>query len=137
MVTIEPLSAAWRLAGTPAGSSGGGWSDPVFVVSILCAVGGLILLMFDGFVRLRAASGAKELTLLVEKSLDVPLTPEFETMSADEKKKLEENAAKAQDTARDAIAAYKSMFLRFPQLIIGATLLVVPLLIAGGITFGG
>lgn len=137
MTTLEAASATARLAHTAAESAGGGWSDPVFVVSILCALGGLILLVFDGWVRLRAASGAKELAVIVEKSLDFPLTPEFDRMSDAEKKTHEEKAAKAQDTARDAIAAYKSMFMRFPQLVIGATLLVVPLLIAGGITFGG
>lgn len=111
------------LAATPAPGSGAGsttsaLSEPIFILSVICALAGVCLLVFDGLIRWRGASSAI-----------VILNTDPATIAAmdDQQKKIYE----------EAIAAYKDLFKRFPQLVAGVTLVVIPLFIVGGISFGG
>jgi hypothetical protein len=115
------------------GESTSDWSNPVLWVSIACGLGGLLLLVMDGLNRLAAARGGPVRDVL-QNEAEVVRAIETNSSLTEEQKAVEE--AKARATTEQALAAYKAMFLKFPQLVIGATLLVVPLFVLGGVSFG-
>ncbi|MCR2791796.1 hypothetical protein NQ156_01815 [Microbacterium sp. zg.Y625] len=135
LFTMHLVALIIRASATPTAPVGAGaavYGSPGFWLAAAAAFGGLLLIIGDTVIRWKSLAAQAELAGAAKRLADASIASQ--TMAS-----TNANApdlGQSQEQVTEAIKAYEKLFLKHPQLVAGVTLLVIPVLVVGGVSFG-